>query len=675
MRKAIPAAYQHYLTHRGPEPAPGEGAGVTPRAVLVGALLSLLIATAVPYTNMIMKGSLLAHNFNTPAALFLFFLFVGVVNVALGRLRRSLAFGPAELATIYIMAMIATTIPTIGFSEYLLPILAGLYYYATPENEWAELMHPHVPGWIAPRDPDAMKHFYEGLPSGQPIPWGAWFQPLLYWCLFIVAVYFAMMCAMVILRRQWLEQERLVYPLVQVPLEMIQDDERLSLIKPFFRNRVMWIGFAIPFALGMVNAIHVYFPSFPGFTRFAGQGFMGTTFMLFRNSTALIVVFNLGLVGFSYLLNRDVALGFWFFFLLSTVQRGMFNLLGVHSPEKLSRFANACGPYLAHQAMGAMIVLVLSGLWAARKPLGQVFGKAIGMDPDVDDAGEVLSFRAAVWGLVGATAFVSVWLWRSGLPWWIVPMFLFAAFVVFMTLTRAVAEGGVAVIRTPITPADFVISGLGSSALGPSGLTALAFTHVWAANIRIFFMPCFANALKLAEEIRGSKRALAWAVGLAVILALAGSIWSILTLSYKYGGVNLHGFWFIGVPKIAFTSIAPLFAHPVSASLGGWLFTGIGAILMGLLTLARHRLFWWPVHPLGFATGTFNIMGYVWFSIFVAWLLKSIILKYGGASLYRKTRPFFLGLIMGQIFIAGMWLVIDFFTGKIGNAPIEVSML
>ena len=262
---------------------------------------------------------------------------------------------------------------------------------------------------------------------------------------------------------------------------------------------------------------------------------------------------------------------------------------------------------------------------------------------------------------------MGVWLWQSGFPPWVVPIFLFAVLVIFTAITRAVVEGGISVLRTPLTPADFVVSGLGTGALGASGLTGLAFTYVWSANIRIFFMPCYANALKLAEELRGSRRNLLWAVALSVAVTIIGSVWSIMTLSYKYGGVNLNSFWFKSVPQNAFSYIAPLFAHPTLTSWTGWGFTGLGAGLMALLTYIRYRFVWWPLHPLGFATGTFYIMNWVWFSIFVAWVLKIVILKYGGSAGYARTRPFFLGLIMGQTFVAGIWLVIDYFTGKTGS--------
>ena len=633
--------------------------GVTVRSVLVGALLSAFIGAAVPYTNMVIKGTVMAHNFSTPAALFVFFVFVTLINTALGMLNRSYALNRSELAVVYIMAMLATAIPTIGFTENLLPIIAGVYYYATAENNWTELIHPHVPAWIAPQDPDAVRYFFEGLPEGIPLPWDVWMLPLLYWTLFIVATYWVSICMLTILRKQWVENEKLLYPLVQVPLEMIREGRSDAMIKPFFRSKVMWTGFSVPFLLGSINALHGYYPSIPYI--------LVVTEMLLFNTTNLRFDLNLALIGFAYLLNRDIALGFWLFFVLSTMQRAIFDILGIASTENLSRFANSINPYLAHQAMGAMIVLVLSSLWLARPHLRKVLRRAFHGDPEVDDSGEIISYRTAVWGLLAGLAVMGTWLWSSGLPLWAVAVFLFGTFVIFTAITRAVVEGGISVIRTPLTPADFVISGFGTIPLGASGLAGVAFTYVWAANIRIFFMPCFANALKLAEEIRGSRRGLLWAIVLAVFLTIGSSVWSIMTLSYEYGGINLHNFWFIGVPKNAFGYVAPLFGSPTTTEWAGWGFTALGAGFMAVLTYARYCFVWWPIHPLGFATGTFGIMNWVWFSVFLAWLLKTVILRYSGSSGYVRTRPFFLGLILGQVVVAGAWLVIDHFTGISGN--------
>ena len=88
---------------------------------------------------------------------------------------------------------------------------------------------------------------------------------------------------------------------------------------------------------------------------------------------------------------------------------------------------------------------------------------------------------------------------------------------------------------------------------------------------------------------------------------------------------------------------------------------------MALLMWARQRLLWWPLHPIGYPIGAVWLMDQLWFSIAIAWLLKLVVMKYGGPSLFRRARPFFLGLIIGQFFIAGLWLIIDFFTGMTDN--------
>ncbi|MDP6175908.1 MAG: hypothetical protein QGF09_17240, partial [Rhodospirillales bacterium] len=54
-------------------------------------------------------------------------------------------------------------------------------------------------------------------------------------------------------------------------------------------------------------------------------------------------------------------------------------------------------------------------------------------------------------------------------------------------------------------------------------------------------------------------------------------------------------------------------------------------------------------------------------SIFVAWLVKLVVLRYGGVLLYRRTRPFFLGMILGHCVAGGLWIAIDACTGMTSN--------
>ena len=69
-----------------------------------------------------------------------------------------------------------------------------------------------------------------------------------------------MIATMAILRKQWNDYERLTYPLVQVPMALTEQDAEGGRIAPFFKNPVMWTGFAVPAVWGTLHGLHNYFP-------------------------------------------------------------------------------------------------------------------------------------------------------------------------------------------------------------------------------------------------------------------------------------------------------------------------------------------------------------------------------------------------------------------------------
>ncbi len=626
------------------------------------------IGSGVPYGNMVLHGSRVASYFNTPAAIILFFFLALFGNAFLGLLRRSWMLNRAELALVYIMWIVATAIPEWGFTSFLLPDITGVVYYATPENNWRELLLPHIPQWIMPfRQLADVQDFYEGAPAGQGIPWGSWVPALIYWLSFITAVYLAMISITVILRKQWVDRERLVYPLVQLPISMIQDDPddsgRPSIISPFFKNPLMWAGFVIPAILQTLNGLHHYYPSIPSFSLY------GLSIPLFRDSVSIPLNLSFQMLGFSYFISREIAFGLCFFYLLNTLEQGVLNVLGVQEFDSLlGNYSAYTGTIVVHQGFGAIIMLVLFGLWTARSHLRQVFRTAFGRRPEVnqiDDSNEILSYRAAVLLLLGSLTFVGIWLWQSGLPGWITPIYLLLAFILFLGITRVVAEGGLAFIFAPMIASDFITAGFGTRALGPSGIMAFAFTYIWASDILTFVMASSANALKLATEtIQRGMRLVFWAMLVAIVVALCSSVWAVIELAYRYGGANADVF-FLGSAKLPFQIAAARLESIEGPHWQNWFYTGIGATVMGVLMLARQRFSWWPIHPLGFPTSA--VFGTMFFSVFLAWLFKSVVIKFGGPQLYLRSRPFFLGLILGQFVTAGVWFGIDYLVGGSHN--------
>ena len=74
------------------------------------------------------------------------------------------------------------------------------------------------------------------------------------------------------------------------------------------------------------------------------------------------------------------------------------------------------------------------------------------------------------------------------------------------------------------------------------------------------------------------------------------------------------------------------------------------------LMMLRYLFLWWPFHPAGYgiSLGKWN-MNWYWFSIFVSWLLKLLILRLGQVQAHRRAIPFFMGLVLGEFMVGGSW--------------------
>ena len=123
----------------------------------------------------------------------------------------------------------------------------------------------------------------------------------------------------------------------------------------------------------------------------------------------------------------------------------------------------------------------------------------------------------------------------------------------------------------------------------------------------------------------------------AVPARVASSFWVTLRLAYTHGGINLEGWQFSGQPTRVFNFLTDKLRNPVdlNVTLGRCTFMAIGTAIMWLLMFLRHRFVWWPLHYLGYPVCDSYIVSCVWFGIFLGWLVKSVILKYGGSTLGR----------------------------------------
>jgi hypothetical protein len=207
--------------------------------VLIGALNALLKAARRPWVGAVLLSAVTVAwvvaywpfarmDWYSPGLLFSTFVFVLLIlNLPLALRGGTLALNRSELILVYAMLLIVSALCTMGLGEQILPMLTAIFYYASPQNKWAEKLLPHLPPHrIMVNDGQDNKLFYEGLSkAGQQIPYHAWAEPLFWWGVFLLALYVTMVCVTIILRRQWMERERLAYPITQVGLAMAPEQD------------------------------------------------------------------------------------------------------------------------------------------------------------------------------------------------------------------------------------------------------------------------------------------------------------------------------------------------------------------------------------------------------------------------------------------------------------------
>ncbi len=625
---------------------------LTVRSLLLGILMVVLVNIGSSYSLFIAHSTLISVGYLPLIVIFLFFIIVVIFNVVLKSLNPKWALQPPELTVIFVMGLLGVTFQPFGSVSLLMGVIGAPYYFASPENQWAQYLFQYIPNWIAPNRIQAIRWFWEGLPKGQGIPWGAWIIPLIWWFSFIGVFFFVCFCVVTILNKQWIEKERVAFPLMQVPAEMIQEAGGKAAFPTFMRSRLFWIGFSIPFFIVVWNIGHYFSPLFPEI-----RVISGSSISIGRDFPKIPVGLSFHLIGFAYFANLDVLASIWFFYLLSVLQIGIYNRLGfsIGSPEVFC----SQNPSIGWQGFGAMIVIVVVGIWMARSHLRDVLRKAFRKDVAVDDSQEMLSYRTAVFGLILGLIYMFGWLHKSGMEYREIFLFMGAVFVVLTGLTIVVSRGGLVKLRAPLIPPIFTVHTLGSSTISPPSMTALAFSYAWIADLDGNLMTAVAQCGKLGSMIKVHMRSVVKAMIIAILVsAVVFTLYS-LYLGYHYGAFNLGGFIYGGGAQLPFDSAVEKMRNPFGPDWKRLSFLGIGGITGAGLIYLRHRFIWWPLSPLGFAVASVLPVRGAAFSIFLAWAIKGIILRFGGIQAYRRGRPFFTGLVIGLFVGVGLSFLVD----------------
>jgi hypothetical protein len=210
----------------------------------------------------------------------------------------------------------------------------------------------------------------------------------------------------------------------------------------------------------------------------------------------------------------------------------------------------------------------------------------------------------------------------------------------------------------------------GAATIGRQSLLTLSvLTVVLLIHTSLAFMPFAVSALRLGDETGVRVGHIAFGGLAAVAVALAVMVPVNLRTQYRYGAFAAGDSWTSNaIPTMAFEASVSVTRQleaqgllEVSDALRGrerWKHVsprtsslvafGVAFGLVLLFGFGRHRFPRWPLHPVMFAVMAIWPSHYVGFSFLLGWMVKALVMKYGGARLYQRLKPLMLGLVAGE---------------------------
>ncbi len=636
---------------------------VTRRAFALSALFIALSCLWVKWAEILVHTTMVSES-APPIPALATIIFLVAINPILRRLGNRWQLKRGEMLAIYAAVCIGATVPGHGIVKSLFPAVAVPFYFATPENKYPELQK-HIPRWFVPHDPEALRQMYEGAPDAR-VPWGAWALPLCLWTLFFVVLFGTLFCFVVILRKQWTDNERLTFPLLYLPLDLTEEKPQRDL-PPFFRDPLMWAGVSVSVLYNLLNILNAYNPSVPalGYGCDIGALFTEKPMSAIR---PMNFYYRPDLTGLGYLVPLDISFTIWVSYLFLRWQAVIFNMLG---------YEVAGLPFDQEQGAGAYVAIALLLIWAARHHLKEIMVNALRSIVNRRHAStidhqpltiEPLAFLGAIFG----TLLLWGWCYFAGMMLWVAAVYFLLIFAFALVYARIRAETGAPMIwMFPFyQQKKMMLFTLGSAPFLPGGdlATLTVFSSLYWLSRGYFpsMIGYHIDNLKLADEARLSRRSMTALMFFALIVGLVGSYWIFLTSYYEYGANVLEGGTTQGGYRtaVALSEYNELVGFMKAPKLTDWWRTGFMlsgfGIAMGLGVL-RAVLLRFPFHPLGYAMAT-AYGTRIWGPFFLVWLLKWLILRTGGAKLYRRHVPMFIGLALGHYFTTGMmWGMVGIF--------------
>ena len=504
-------------------------------------------------------------------------------------------------------------------------------------------------------------------------PWSDWVRPLGRWILLTGLFYVVLMGLNVLVFRQWAHNEKLVYPLAELPMFLAGkssgDTAELGAgsISPIFRTGLFWAGAGLSGSVLGWNALCMS-NVLPGLPRIDINAILtpyinGSVFAGIAPYARFEIIFTV--VGLSFIIPANITHSLWLFRVLTFLLLLVLVWLGygVNESSFVTFPADWYYQFNFQSAIGGGALLVFSSVMLYRCRDYVLCAIAPGLVKHLDRPAAIeMRIFSALFLAASVGVILILWLdMGASLPF--VLFFYVIILAITIGLTRAVAEGGLLGFQNFMGPFHLIrtLMGMKTTWAAPTLFAPLVVVYaVLFLDVKAFIAPAMANGLKIRDELHLQRLRFHLSMLVGVLIAGGVAVATHLIMAYSTGA-NAQSYVVSIEGGNTIVALAELTRTPTNDDSNAiyWLITG--GVTMTLLLLGRRKFFWMP-HPIGLIMLVNPLMHNYWFSIFLGWLFKVAVTRYSNRDAYQRVRHFFIGLIVGELIVILLSLIVSMTT-------------
>lgn len=649
----------------------------TIKALLAG-FIGLFIVAAFGKTNVeiLQSGDVMACHLGI-GAYFYFLLICVIWNPLASRFCPKLKFHIKEIAVIIIMTLTAGGFSYVGWMRQLFTQTGLIPIKAQSLPDWKEykifeLFNPNIFPNHGVVDETVINGFSGGLGYQEwlnigDVPYWGWTN-MIYWGPLILVVSFMMLAMLMLVHKQWIKNEKLSYPLATIAESLLYQSDAKKHFADIFRNRLFWAGFIFVMFIHLYNYAAAWYPDY--IHRIPLSWYLDGLNNIFPtiSKTGMWTLHNIHIwfmiFGIAYFLSSSLSMTIGMNAVFYCILASQIYYVTGSAPTEININVMRSGAYLAFA-----VALIFLGRHFYGPIMLRAFLIKKGDDEDKDAVFAARLFVLCFMTMICILCFMGFDVLNS-------IIFTFVSVVGFLVFTRIICESGIPFMQTGWTPVAVLTRLFGGASIGPSNLMLNGIlSGILCRDPRQILMPYMANSAKIGEDTglkrKNFFRIMAICIVLAFAIAFFANLWEYYSFGVQFQWCQKYG-W-NECTRDAVTAISKLHINGQyeAASTAGfwdslslisfdkevWSYFLAGFLLVLLMSFLRIRFLWWPVHGLLFCIWRTWPGNMIWSSFLLGWIVRMLIVKFGGERNYIKLKPLFIGLIFGEISAIGVLML------------------